>query len=111
MIVNSENVTLIRQNAQRLAGTVRSKDELAELATAGTFEQFFVAIETLLTNTDMYFDDELLNLIDSSRWQNLKATLMVFTLNLVNRKFSNVQKDSMRVDGLTYAEGRSSLLS
>ncbi len=85
MIINSETVQLIRQNASRLAGSVRSKDDLVELATAGSFEQVFGAIEMLLTNTDMYFDDELLSLLDDETWKSFKATLLVYTLNMVNR--------------------------
>jgi hypothetical protein len=85
MILNSENATLIRQNATRLAKAVRSKDDLVDLATAGSFEQLFAAIEAILTSTDMYFDDELLSLLDDENWKSFKATLLVYTLNLVNR--------------------------
>ncbi|MGA1296670.1 MAG: hypothetical protein ACO3X1_15285, partial [Burkholderiaceae bacterium] len=38
-----------------------------------------------LTTTDMYFDDELLGLLDDTNWKSFKATLLVYTLNLVNR--------------------------
>jgi hypothetical protein len=85
MIINSESAHLIRQNATRLAKAVRSKDDLVELATAGSFEQVFAAIEALLTNTDMYFDDELLSLLEDETWKSFKATLLVYTLNLVNK--------------------------
>lgn len=85
MIINSESAQLIRQNATRLAKAVRSKDDLVELATAGSFEQVFAAIEALLTNTDMYFDDELLSLLEDETWKSFKATLLVYTLNLVNK--------------------------
>lgn len=85
MIINSESANLVRQNATRLAKAVRGKDDLVELATAGTFDQLFSAIEALLTNTDMYFDDELLGLLDDANWRGFKATLLVYTLNLVNR--------------------------
>jgi hypothetical protein len=91
MIVNSDTVQLIRQNAARLAAAVGSKEDLAELATAGSFEQVFSAIEELLTNTEMYFDDELLSLLDEDSWKNFKATLLVYTLNMVNR-FSSTMR-------------------
>lgn len=90
MIVNSDTVQLIRQNASRLAAAVGSKEDLVELATAGSFEQVFSAIEGLLTNTDMYFDDELLSLLDDESWKSFKATLLVYTLNMVNRYHSTL---------------------
>lgn len=94
MILNSESVQLIRANASRLANSIRSKDDLADLATAGSFEQVFAAIETLLTNTDMYFDDELLLGLDENNWRGFKATLLVYTLNIVNR-YIMVSKENL----------------
>jgi|GEM_PF-673956 len=85
MILNSQSAKLIRENATRLATSIRTKDELADLTTAGSFEQVFTAIETLLTNTDMFFDDELLAMLDDDSWRSFKATLLVYTLNIVNR--------------------------
>lgn len=85
MILNSESVQLIRVNATRLATSIRTKEDLADLATAANFEQVFSAIETLLTNTDMFFDDELLALLDEDTWRSFKATLLVYTFNIVNR--------------------------
>jgi hypothetical protein len=85
MILNSESAQLIRENATRLARSIRTKDDLADLTTAGSFEQVFTAIETLLTNTDMFFDDELLMMLDEATWKGFKATLLVYTLNIVNR--------------------------
>lgn len=85
MILNSQSVALVRANSYRLATAVRSKDDLVDLATASSFEQVFAAIETLLTNTDMYFDDELLELLDDHTWKGFKATLLVYTLNMLNR--------------------------
>ncbi len=85
MILNSDSVQLIRVNATRLANTIRSKDDLTDLATAANFEQVFSAIETLLTNTDMFFDDDLLAFLDEESWRGFKATLLVYTLNIVNR--------------------------
>jgi len=85
MILNSSTVQLIRTNAARLANAIRSKEDLTDLATAGNFEQVFSAIEALLTNTDMFFDDDLLMCLDESNWRNFKATLLVYTLNIVNR--------------------------
>lgn len=85
MILNSESVQLIRTNASRLANCIRTKEDLADLSTAGTFEQVFSAIETLLTNTEMYFDDELLTRLDEGNWRGFKATLLVYTFNIVNR--------------------------
>lgn len=94
MILNSSTVQLIRTNAARLANAVRSKDDLNDLATAGNFEQVFSAIEALLTNTDMYFDDELLMCLDDSNWRNFKATLLVYTLNIVNRYVATAREGS-----------------
>jgi hypothetical protein len=86
MIINSSTADLIRNNAVRLAACVNNKDQLADLATAGSYDQVFAAIETLLTNTEMYFDDELLMHLDESNWKGFKATLMVYALNMINRK-------------------------
>ncbi|KAB8031923.1 hypothetical protein [Fluviispira multicolorata] len=88
MILNSESVELIRANAHRLAQTIRSKDDLVDLATASSFEQVFSAIETILTNTEMYFDDNLLIQLDVQTWQSFKAVLLVYTLNVVNRQIN-----------------------
>lgn len=93
MILNSGSVELIRVNAFRLASTIRSKDDLVDLATASSFEQVFSAIETILTNTEMYFDDELLIQLDIHTWQSFKAVLLVYTLNIVNRQI-NMSRDS-----------------
>ena len=84
MILNSESVQMIRTNSARLAACISSKDDLADLATAGNYEQVFFAIETLLANTDMYFDDDLLLMLNDDTWKNFKALLMVYTLNIVN---------------------------
>lgn len=94
MILNSQSVDLIRVNATRLARSVRTKDELTELATAGNFEQVFTAIETLLTNTEMYFDDELMESLDEENWRGFKATLMVYTLNMINKHTMTVKEGS-----------------
>jgi hypothetical protein len=85
MILNSESVQLIRANAARLASCVRNKEELTDFATAGSFEQVFAAIEMLLTNTEMYFDDEILLQLDAQNWKSFKAVLLVYTLNLLNK--------------------------
>jgi sulfatase maturation enzyme AslB (radical SAM superfamily) len=85
MILNSQTAQLIRDNALRLATSIRGKEDLADMATAGSFEQVFAAIETLLTNTDMFFDDELLASLDEQNWKSFKATLLVYTFNIVNR--------------------------
>ena len=94
MILNSESVELIRRNASRLAAAVNGKEDLVDLATASSFEQVFSAIETILTNTDMFFDDELLAQLDANAWQSFKATLLVFTLNTVNRQLNNNRSGS-----------------
>jgi hypothetical protein len=85
MILNSDSVEMIRLNASRLAHCIRNKDDLVDLATASSFEQVFSAIETLLTNTDMFFDDDLISSLDMNNWQSFKATLLVYTLNIVNK--------------------------
>jgi hypothetical protein len=85
MILNSESVRLVRENANRLAGCIRGKDDLVEIATAGTYEQVLFAIETILTNTEMYFDDEILAMLDENSWKSFKAVFMMYTLNNVNR--------------------------
>jgi hypothetical protein len=85
MILNSKTVELVRANSTRLANCIRTKEDLADLATASSYEQVFAAIESLLTNTDMYFDDEILSLLDETTWKSFKATLMVYTLNIVNK--------------------------
>jgi hypothetical protein len=94
MILNSSTVQLIRTNAARLANAIRSKEDLNDLATAGNFEQVFAAIEALLTHTEMYFDDELLMCLDDSNWRNFKATLLVYTLNIVNRYVATARDGS-----------------
>jgi hypothetical protein len=88
MILNSTSVELIRQNAMRLASSISSKDDLTDLATAGSYEHVLFAIETLLTNTEMYFDDELLSSLDNDTWKSFKALLMVYSLNIVNKNRS-----------------------
>lgn len=88
MILNSESVELIRANAVRLANAIHTKDDLVDLATASSFEQVFSAIETILTNTEMYFDDDLLIQLDVQTWQSFKAILLVYTLNVVNRQIN-----------------------
>ncbi len=93
MILNSESVELIRTNAIRLANAIRTKDDLVDLATASSFEQVFSAIETILTNTEMYFDDNLLIQLDVQTWQSFKAILLVYTLNVVNRQI-NLARES-----------------
>jgi hypothetical protein len=85
MILNSESAELVRQNATRLAQCVGSKSDLAELATAGTYEQVIFAVESLLTHTEMYFDDEYLAQLDDDNWRSFKSVLLVYTLNVVNR--------------------------
>ncbi len=94
MILNSESVELIRTNAFRLAHTIRNKDDLVDLATASSFEQVFSAIETILTNTEMYFDDELLAKLDLTTWSSFKAILLVYTFNIVNRQMNNMKEPS-----------------
>lgn len=101
MIVNSDTVQLIRHNASRLAAAVSSKEDLVELATAGSFEQVFSAIEGLLTNTDMYFDDELLSLLDDESWKSFKAVLLVYSLNMVNRYHSTLSSQQQEGEGRT----------
>jgi hypothetical protein len=64
---------------------IRNKDDLVDLATASSFEQVFSAIETILTNTEMFFDDELLENLNMNNWPSFKAILLVYTLNIVNR--------------------------
>lgn len=96
MIINSDTVQLIRMNATRLAACVRNKDDLVDLATAANFEQVFSAIETLLTNTEMYFDDEFLMQLDENNWRGFKATLLVYTLNMVNRIVAREVHGQMR---------------
>lgn len=95
MILNSESVQLIRANAARLAKSVRNKEDLIDLATASNFEQVFTAIETILTNTDMFFDDDLLLNLDDSNWRSFKATLLVYTLNRVNRNMASEIRSEM----------------
>lgn len=96
MILNSESAQLIRANATRLARSVRNKDDLVDLATAASFEQVFSAIETLLTNTDMFFDDEIIEQLDETNWKSFKATLLVYTLNMVNRMMAREVQAQMR---------------
>lgn len=85
MILNSDSVELIRINAQRLANSIKNKDDLIDLATASSFEQVFTAMETILTNTEMFFDDELFCQLNPNSWHSFKGTLLVYTLNIVNR--------------------------
>ena len=88
MILNAQSVEIIRQNATRLAECIRTKDDLADLATANSFEQAFSAIESILINTDMYFDDEFLSELNAHSWQSFKATLLVYTLNGLNKRLN-----------------------
>ncbi len=85
MIINSESAAVIRTNAARLAGCVRTKEDLADLATAATFDQVFSAIESILSSTEMYFDDELLCMLNEESWKAFKAVLLVYTMNGLNR--------------------------
>jgi hypothetical protein len=86
MILNSQSAQLIRDNAARLASCVQTKEDLTDLATAGTLEQVFASIESLLmSNPEMYFDDEILMMLDEANWRGMKATLLVYTLNMINR--------------------------
>lgn len=91
MILNSQTANLIRLNAARLADSIKSKDDLSDSATANTFEQVFSAIETLLINTNMYFDEEILTDLDENSWQSFKALLLIYTLNGVNKRFGKMQ--------------------
>lgn len=94
MILNSDSVELIRINARRLASCIRSKDDLIDLATASSFEQVFAAMENILTNTEMFFDEELFVQLNQNSWQSFKGTLLVYTLNIVNKnKFTNQNQD------------------
>lgn len=97
MILNSQSADLVRQNAMRLARCVRSKEDLVEFATSGTYEQLIFAIEGILTNTDMYFDDEFLAQLEDANWRSFKSILLVYTLNMVNRSLwqntSAMQRD------------------
>jgi hypothetical protein len=95
MILNSDSVELIRANATRLASVIRSKDDLFELATASSFDHVFSAIESLLTNTSMYFDDELLSQLNPQGWQSFKAVLLVYTFNIINRNMMHPTHDSV----------------
>jgi hypothetical protein len=92
MILNSDSVELIRANALRLAQCIRNKDDLVDLATASSFEQVFSAIESILTNTDMYFDDAVLEDLDVNNWGSFKAVLLVYTLNIVNRNTTMIRE-------------------
>jgi hypothetical protein len=106
MILNSDSVKLIRANAERLANSVQSKDALSFLASAQSFEAVFESIEMILTNTDMYFDDEMLTLLDETNFQSFKAVLLVYTFNLINRKLN-----ANRPQGAYYAANQSDLSS
>lgn len=92
MILNTQTANLIRLNAARLADAIKSKDDLAELLTANTFEQVFSAIESLLINTNMFFDEEILTDLNDDSWQSFKALLVVYTLNGLNKKGGKLSK-------------------
>lgn len=92
MILNSDSVEMIRANAARLAQAIRNKDDLVDLATASSFEQVFSAIETILTNTEMFFDDDFIANLNVNNWPSFKAILLVYTLNIVNRGL-NLSRD------------------
>lgn len=93
MILNSQTANLIRLNAARLADAIKTKDDLAELLTANTFEQVFSAIESLLINTNMFFDDELLTDLNEESWQSFKGLLVVYTLNGLNKRGGKLAKN------------------
>ncbi|MES2614520.1 MAG: hypothetical protein V4591_03795 [Bdellovibrionota bacterium] len=110
MILNSDSVELIRANAARLAMAIRNKDDLVDLATASSFEQVFSAIETILTNTDMFFDDELLSNLNVTSWPSFKAVLLVYTLNIVNRNI-NLSRDISYSPNMSREFGASSTIT
>ena len=109
MLLNSETVQLIRSNANRLAASVRSKDDLAELATASNLEQVSLAIENILTNTQMFFDDEIFDNLSETGWRSLKASLMIYTCNTLNRRafeareISQVKESTRELEGASQA--------
>ena len=109
MILNTHSAQLIKQNAERLAMCVTSKEDLADLATASNFEQIFSAIETLLTHTDMYFDDELLAQLNEDSWRGFKATLLVYSLNLINR-FQHEGRQGGALTGMGASSGTRDLV-
>lgn len=86
MILNSDNVKLIRQNAGRLAECITSKDDLTELATAGTYEQVIQALEGLFVETNMFFDDQLFDYLNENTWKNFKSTILMYSLNIINKR-------------------------
>jgi hypothetical protein len=87
----SEN--LLKHDGEGRGDAAFAVDDLVDLATASSFEQVFAAIETILTNTEMYFDDDLLIQLDVQNWQSFKAILLVYTLNVVNRQI-NLARES-----------------
>jgi len=88
MILNSQTATLIRDNAARLADAVNTKEDLTDLITAANYLQVCSALEALLINTNMFFDEELLTSLEENNWMDFKALLLMYTLNSVNRNFS-----------------------
>ncbi len=105
MILNNETANLIRQNATRLADAINSKEELTDLATAGTYDQVFGAIETLLVNTHMFFDEDLLLSLEQDTWETFKGLLMIYTLNAVNKRFGKSVSKSLLDNAQTSPSG------
>jgi hypothetical protein len=85
MILNSQIVETIRLNAQRLAQNLKTKDALAQFSNSESLEEMFRSMERLLTETQMYFDDVILEYLKEDSWRDLKAILSVYALNAFNQ--------------------------
>ncbi len=85
MILNSQIVETIRLNAQRLAQNLKTKDALAQFSESTSLEEMFRSMERLLVETQMYFDDVILEYLKEDTWKDLKAILSVYALNAFNQ--------------------------
>jgi hypothetical protein len=84
MFLNRDSATLMKTNGKRLAKELVHKEALQEFAQAETFSDMLSAIENILAQSQVYFDDEVLNLLNPENWKDFKALLMIYSMNEIN---------------------------
>lgn len=101
MLLNQDSAQLFRANGRRLAQELPSKDALQDFSNAESFEDFLSAIESLLANTRVFFDDEVLNTLNQDNWKGTKALLMIYAMNELNARSGSNQKAPLFSDHQT----------